>query len=160
MSARVALPARGPYRLSEAVRVFGDWLVPSTADGRGLALAMVLDGYQSTSNITLAAGGVLDGRGTVGAVTATAATLSPGDPITGILHASAVSLDSASTFTVQVNGTNQLVVTDGAGSATFGNALGSLTVNLLDGSGVMLEPRGEHELRGLSGPRAIYALRR
>jgi class 3 adenylate cyclase len=34
------------------------------------------------------------------------------------------------------------------------------TRDLLDGSGVSLEPRGEHELKGLSGPRAIFALRR
>jgi class 3 adenylate cyclase len=34
------------------------------------------------------------------------------------------------------------------------------TRDLLDGSGLPLEPRGEHELKGLSGPRSIFALRR
>lgn len=34
------------------------------------------------------------------------------------------------------------------------------TRDLLDGSGLLLEPRGEHELRGLSGARPIFALRR
>jgi class 3 adenylate cyclase len=34
------------------------------------------------------------------------------------------------------------------------------TRDLLDGSGLGLEPRGEHELKGLSGPRTIYALQR
>jgi class 3 adenylate cyclase len=34
------------------------------------------------------------------------------------------------------------------------------THDLLDGSGFSLEPRGEHELKGLSGARAVYALRR
>ena len=34
------------------------------------------------------------------------------------------------------------------------------TRDLLDGSGLDFEPRGEHELKGLSGPRAIFALRR
>jgi class 3 adenylate cyclase len=34
------------------------------------------------------------------------------------------------------------------------------TRDLLDGSGLTLEPRGEHELKGLSGPRAIFALQR
>jgi class 3 adenylate cyclase len=34
------------------------------------------------------------------------------------------------------------------------------TRELLDGSGLALEPRGEYELRGLSGPRPIFALRR
>jgi class 3 adenylate cyclase len=34
------------------------------------------------------------------------------------------------------------------------------THNLLDGSGLSLEYRGEHELKGLSGARAIFALRR
>lgn len=34
------------------------------------------------------------------------------------------------------------------------------TRDLLDGSGLSLEPRGEHELKGLSGARAIFALRR
>jgi class 3 adenylate cyclase len=34
------------------------------------------------------------------------------------------------------------------------------TRDLLDGSGLVLEPRGEHELKGISGPRAIFALQR
>jgi len=34
------------------------------------------------------------------------------------------------------------------------------TRDLLDGSGLLLEPRGEHELKGLSGPRTIFALQR
>jgi len=34
------------------------------------------------------------------------------------------------------------------------------TRDLLEGSGLALEPRGEHELKGLTGPRAIFALRR
>jgi class 3 adenylate cyclase len=34
------------------------------------------------------------------------------------------------------------------------------TRDLLDGSGLSLEPRGEHELKGLSGARPIFALRR
>ncbi len=34
------------------------------------------------------------------------------------------------------------------------------TRDLLDGSGLSLEPRGEHELKGLSGARAIFALQR
>ncbi|HEX5066863.1 MAG TPA: adenylate/guanylate cyclase domain-containing protein [Myxococcota bacterium] len=38
--------------------------------------------------------------------------------------------------------------------------LSGTTRDLLDGSGLSLEPRGEHELKGLSGPRPIFALRR
>jgi class 3 adenylate cyclase len=34
------------------------------------------------------------------------------------------------------------------------------TRDLLDGSGLSLEPRGEHELKGLSGARPVFALRR
>jgi class 3 adenylate cyclase len=34
------------------------------------------------------------------------------------------------------------------------------TRDLLDGSGLVLEPRGEHELKGLTGARPIFALRR
>lgn len=34
------------------------------------------------------------------------------------------------------------------------------TRELLDGSGLALEPRGEHELKGLSGLRPVFALRR
>jgi len=34
------------------------------------------------------------------------------------------------------------------------------THDLLDGSGLELEHRGEHELKGLSGKRAVFALRR
>ena len=38
--------------------------------------------------------------------------------------------------------------------------LSGTTRDLLDGSGLTLEPRGEHELKGLSGARPIFALRR
>jgi len=38
--------------------------------------------------------------------------------------------------------------------------LSGTTRDLLDGSGLSLEPRGEHELKGLSGARPIFALRR
>jgi class 3 adenylate cyclase len=34
------------------------------------------------------------------------------------------------------------------------------TRDLLDGSGLAFEARGEHELKGLSGARPIFALRR
>jgi class 3 adenylate cyclase len=34
------------------------------------------------------------------------------------------------------------------------------TRDLLDGSGLALDDRGEHELKGLSGARPIFALRR
>jgi len=34
------------------------------------------------------------------------------------------------------------------------------TRDLLDGSGLSLEPRGEHELKGLNGARTVFALRR
>jgi class 3 adenylate cyclase len=34
------------------------------------------------------------------------------------------------------------------------------TRDLLDGSGLLLESRGEHELEGLSGVRPIFAVRR
>jgi class 3 adenylate cyclase len=48
-----------------------------------------------------------------------------------------------------------------ASLAGAGEVLVSATTrDLLDGSGVSLEPRGEHELKGLTGPRAIFALRR
>jgi class 3 adenylate cyclase len=36
----------------------------------------------------------------------------------------------------------------------------STTRDLLDGAGFSLEYRGEHELKGLSGPRTVYALQR
>jgi len=35
-----------------------------------------------------------------------------------------------------------------------------ITRDLLDGSGVSFEPRGEHELKGLTGARPVFALRR
>jgi class 3 adenylate cyclase len=38
--------------------------------------------------------------------------------------------------------------------------LSGTTRDLLDGSGLILESRGEHELKGLSGARSIFALRR
>ena len=37
---------------------------------------------------------------------------------------------------------------------------GLTIADLLDGSGLALEARGEYELKGLSGPRTIFALRR
>ena len=35
-----------------------------------------------------------------------------------------------------------------------------MTRDLIDGSGLQFDPRGEHELKGLSGARPIFALRR
>jgi len=34
------------------------------------------------------------------------------------------------------------------------------TRDLLDGSGLSLDPRGEHQLKGLTGARTVFALRR
>ncbi len=83
MSARVALPARGPYRLAEAVRAFGGRLVPSTGDGEGLAMAMVLDGYEGVAGVVV--------REEAGEVVA---TVSAGDPgAAGRQAARALSLD-------------------------------------------------------------------
>jgi len=75
--------------------------------GASVAGTLVVDGNKYGSDLNLTAGGLLGGTGTVGAVIATGGTLSPGDPVTstGVLHAGAISLDSASTFTAQVNGT-------------------------------------------------------
>jgi class 3 adenylate cyclase len=38
--------------------------------------------------------------------------------------------------------------------------LSGTTRDLLDGSGLLLEHRGDHELKGLSGARPIFALKR
>ena len=41
-----------------------------------------------------------------------------------------------------------------------GEVLVSVTTHdLLEGSGLSFEPRGEHELKGLSGSRALFAMR-
>jgi DNA-3-methyladenine glycosylase II len=100
VSARVELPARGPYRLSEAVRVFGDWLVPSTADGQGLALAMVLDGYEGVAGVAV--------REEAGEV---AATVSPGaDPAAAARQAArALSLDRDGTAYPEVGARDPVV---------------------------------------------------
>ena len=48
-----------------------------------------------------------------------------------------------------------------ASLAAAGEVLVSGTTrDLLDGSGLELESRGEHELKGLSGARPIFAVRR
>lgn len=57
---------------------------------------------------------------------------------------------------VAVHAASRIASLAGAGEVLVSGT----THDLLDGSGLAFEPRGEHELKGLSGRRPIFALRR
>jgi autotransporter-associated beta strand protein len=86
------------------LRLLADNTYPGTT--AVVAGLLIVDGNQSGTNVVLS-GGSLMGHGTVGGVTASGSTLSPGDPeATNILtSAGSVGLDSASIFSVRLNGT-------------------------------------------------------
>jgi len=68
---------------------------------------LVVDGAQGGSDVILS-GGSLSGQGTVGSIVASGSTLTPGDPeATDVLtSAGSVGLDSATTFSIRLNGLN------------------------------------------------------
>jgi len=72
------------------------------------------------------------------------------------LHTSEVEMVGGQIRGVAVHTAARVTALAGAGDVL----LSSTTRELLEGSGLMLEPRGEFELKGLTGPRAIFALRR
>lgn len=78
--------------------------------------ALLVNGSQPSSNVTVASGAILGGAGTVGTITA-AGTVSPGGPGTAMLQSGDVVFDTGSTFAVKLNGT------------TAGSGFDQLTVN-------------------------------
>ncbi len=65
---------------------------------------LLVDGSQPGSAVSVLSGSTLGGTGTVGPITTTGSVVNPGDPL-GVLNAQGnVSFDSASTFTVALNG--------------------------------------------------------
>jgi autotransporter-associated beta strand protein len=72
-----------------------------TAVGAG---AMLVNGVQPQSSVTVSAGATLGGSGTVGNITVSGGTLAPGASA-GILTCSNVAFSSSSTFAVELNGT-------------------------------------------------------
>ena len=72
------------------------------------------------------------------------------------LHTSEVEIVGGQARGVGVHAAARLAALAGPGEVLVSGT----TRDLLDGSGLHLEPRGEHELKGLSGARPIFALRR
>jgi class 3 adenylate cyclase len=72
------------------------------------------------------------------------------------LHTSEVEIVGGQARGVGVHAAARIAALAGAGEVLVSGT----TRDLLDGSGLALEPRGEHELKGLSGARPIFALRR
>jgi autotransporter-associated beta strand protein len=98
---------------------------------------LVIDGNQGGSSVSLQ-GGILAGVGAVGDLTARGSLLSPGDPeAPGILTSQGdVRLDSATTFSVRLNGPNagtnydQLSLARAVDLASDGGAGSTLTVSV------------------------------
>jgi class 3 adenylate cyclase len=72
------------------------------------------------------------------------------------LHTSEVQIVCGQARGIGVHAGARVAALAGAGEVLVSGT----TRDLLDGSGLTLEPRGEHEIKGLSGPRTIFALRR
>jgi class 3 adenylate cyclase len=72
------------------------------------------------------------------------------------LHTSEVEIVGGQARGVAVHAAARVAALAGPGEVLVSGT----TRELLDGSGLSLESRGEHELKGLSGARAIFALRR
>jgi len=72
------------------------------------------------------------------------------------LHTSEVEIVGGQPRGVGVHAAARVAALAGPGEVL----LSGTTRDLLDGSGLILESRGEHELKGLSGVRSIFALRR
>jgi class 3 adenylate cyclase len=72
------------------------------------------------------------------------------------LHTSEVEIVGGQARGVAVHAAARVAALAGPGEVLVSGT----TRELLDGSGLSLEPRGEHELKGLPGTRAIFALRR
>ncbi len=70
------------------------------------------------------------------------------------LHTSEVEIVGGQPRGVGVHAAARVAALAGPGEVL----LSGTTRDLLDGSGLAVEPRGEHELRGLSGARSIFAL--
>jgi class 3 adenylate cyclase len=72
------------------------------------------------------------------------------------LHTSEVEIVGGQARGVAVHAAARVAALAGPGEVLVSGT----TRDLLDGSGLALEPHGEYELKGLSGPRTIFALRR
>jgi class 3 adenylate cyclase len=70
------------------------------------------------------------------------------------LHTGDVELAAGSLHGIAVHTAARVMALAGPGDVL----VSSVTRDLLDGSGLMFEQRGVHELKGLSGPRPVFAL--
>jgi class 3 adenylate cyclase len=90
-----------------------------------------------------------------------AATMDPGVQALGVrvrvgIHTGEVEIVGGQARGVAVHAAARVASLAGPGEVL----VSATTRDLLDGSGIGLEARGEHELKGLSGVRAIFALQR
>jgi Sulfite exporter TauE/SafE len=109
---------------------------------------------QQTFNRTSA--GVADGGLDLGALAHDPAVAELGIRVRVGLHTSEIEIVGGQPRGVGVHAAARVAALAGPGEVL----LSGTTRDLLDGSGLSLESRGEHELKGLSGPRTIFALRR
>ena len=72
------------------------------------------------------------------------------------IHTSEVEIVGGQARGVGVHTAARVAALAGAGEVFVSGT----TFDLLDGSGLVLDSRGEHELKGLRGARPIFALRR
>jgi class 3 adenylate cyclase len=72
------------------------------------------------------------------------------------LHTSEVEIVGGKARGVGVHAAARIAALAGPGEVLVSGT----THDLLDGSGLLLDPRGNHELKGLTGARSIFALRR
>jgi class 3 adenylate cyclase len=72
------------------------------------------------------------------------------------IHTGEVSMVGGDVRGVSVHAAARIAALAGASEVLVSGT----TRDLLDGSGLEFDPRGEHELKGLTGPRSVFALRR
>jgi class 3 adenylate cyclase len=72
------------------------------------------------------------------------------------MHTGEVTIDGGQARGVAVHGAARVAALGGPGEVLASGT----TFDLLDGSGLSFESRGNHELKGLSGARPIFALLR
>ncbi len=103
--------------------------------------ALVVDGSQPTSAVTVNSGVVLGGTGTTGAQTVASGTVNPGDPVSavGALKTNSANLSSGGNLTINVTGSAGSITAD-ALSLTSILTLGGTSALTLDLTGLTATP--------------------
>jgi class 3 adenylate cyclase len=122
------------------------------------AMRAVLDRYRGREMATTGDGflALFDGaaRAVKCASAMVAAVGALGVPIRAGLHTGEVAITGGQARGLAVHAAARVAALAAAGEVL----VSATTRDLLDGSGLMLVSRGDHELKGLVGPRTIYAL--